>query len=761
MDHIKCDCVDPWPGEVPYLFDPKYPYVYDNETWARFPERMGWTIKELQAIQVGKPSSNPEHTNERAASLAQAWLYFGLIHVLTETPVDTQKYLRLNSNGKQIISTAYFPEQVEQWRQSLARKSKEQLTEYCTSLDRLIDVIDSQCFRVAQGNETVVPCEVFFSIVVLRTSLISCKTRWFPNSSLPPEPQLGHAHDRIREQLTRKCWCQSEVQRMGQIFCSLTMYHVGASGRKKSTRDHSNCHRDQCKALQQADTKDYRPRHAIENCQCPLVGPNQEQIMELIRKGEVPLVSYSDTQGLQIGSFRQGESHQHPYIAISHVWADGLGNPNANAMHQCQFVLMQKRVRMVAEQLHGLDAHLQSSMYFWIDTICVPAENVPEKGMAIASMETIYKEAAAVLVIDSELELIHESSSPAYIAAMIGSSIWLTRLWTIQEAAFAKQLYFQLSSRAITETELRQVVVEAGFGMDGEKPLRWNSDACIITDALTRLLELRLDRMRMCHGIGTLRGMQFRFTTRAADEAVCLAILLGFRKDWIQILHRLPEDADLRMKLFLMMQKYVPREMLFWEGRNLSGHGFAWAPSTFLSRRGGVPHGLPDPSREYRKALTMRDVRSPNETYVDSNGFHVRFPGIFLELTDYTKEKAKDIQMHVENLDSRHCSWLVANSEFPEPTWDHFAGLTGPTIILPREVTVSRPIDQTNMIIGALVDVTGSIESGSEELCCIYKTLVICFGLDWDWKPTAGFLQEARGRLVRAVGFKEQMWCVK
>jgi hypothetical protein len=34
------------------------------------------------------------------------------------------------------------------------------------------------------------------------------------------------------------------------------------------------------------------------------------------------------------------------------------------------------------------------------------------------------------------------------------------------EAAFSNQLYFQLSSRPITEAELRQVVVEAGFGID-------------------------------------------------------------------------------------------------------------------------------------------------------------------------------------------------------------------------------------------------------------------------------------------------------
>jgi hypothetical protein len=123
----------------------------------------------------------------------------------------------------------------------------------------------------------------------------------------------------------------------------------------------------------------------------------------------------------------------------------------------------------------------------------------------------------------------------------------------------------------------------------------------------------------------------------------------------------------------------------FLEIRNLTGDGFSWAPSTFLSRRGtSITNALPDPSREYRQALTMRDIASPNETYVDSKGFHVRFPGISLELTEYTRQEAKELQIHVEDLDSRHCSWRVTNSKFPELTWDLFAGLTSPTMILPR-----------------------------------------------------------------------------
>lgn len=32
------------------------------------------------------------------------------------------------------------------------------------------------------------------------------------------------------------------------------------------------------------------------------------------------------------------------YVAISHIWADGLGNPKENAMPRCQLMLLQAGV---------------------------------------------------------------------------------------------------------------------------------------------------------------------------------------------------------------------------------------------------------------------------------------------------------------------------------------------------------------------------------------------------------------------------------
>jgi hypothetical protein len=70
-------------------------------------------------------------------------------------------------------------------------------------------------------------------------------------------------------------------------------------------------------------------------------------------------------------------------------------------------------------------------------------------------------------------------------------------------------------------------------------------------------------------------------------------------------------------------------------------------------------------------------------------------------------------------------------------------------------------MDKKYSIIGTLVDVVGFNEEASEELCYIYKTLVICFGLNWEWKPTANFLDKEKNKLVIAISLKEQMWCVQ
>lgn len=129
--------------------------------------------------------------------------------------------------------------------------------------------------------------------------------------------------------------------------------------------------------------------------------------------------------------------------------------------------------------------------------------------------------------------------------------------------------------------------------------------------------------------------MNWRFTTRASDEVICLAILFGFSRDRIAYLHNLPEDAGLRMQHFLVLQKYLPKELIFWhpKDRSLAFDGMSWVPPTFLGRLFGTPGYIQrDPFIEGVAVPTARSLPTTEDAFADEQGFHVQFPGLTLPL---------------------------------------------------------------------------------------------------------------------------------
>src|SRR5205814_1927736 len=81
------------------------------------------------------------------------------------------------------------------------------------------------------------------------------------------------------------------------------------------------------------------------------------------------------------------------YIAISHVWADGLGNCRSNSLPSCQAKLLHQRVR-AASPVPLKDGE---RMCFWIDTPCVPLRPNNERKSAIKQMRQVYAGASRVL----------------------------------------------------------------------------------------------------------------------------------------------------------------------------------------------------------------------------------------------------------------------------------------------------------------------------------------------------------------------------
>ncbi|RSL93704.1 hypothetical protein CEP52_013097 [Fusarium oligoseptatum] len=171
------------------------------------------------------------------------------------------------------------------------------------------------------------------------------------------------------------------------------------------------------------------------------------------------------------------------YTAMSHVWSDGLGNPTANALPQCQLELISTSLSKGLTETGKLGNYQTKSVHidpipkqgwsslrgngnlFWLDTLCIPVtvpgdspeavDNVNKlKSMAINQMGEIYAAAKQVLVLDSELQRAQadsedEISSTELLARLVCCS-WMRRCWTLQEGALATRIAFLSSSGLVT-----------------------------------------------------------------------------------------------------------------------------------------------------------------------------------------------------------------------------------------------------------------------------------------------------------------------
>ena len=74
--------------------------------------------------------------------------------------------------------------------------------------------------------------------------------------------------------------------------------------------------------------------------------------------------------------------------------------------------------------------------------------------LALRQMERVYREADRVLVFDSGLQQVPLGIPAHECLSRIEISSWNERLWTIQEAVFAKKLYFKFEDGIVSLQDL-------------------------------------------------------------------------------------------------------------------------------------------------------------------------------------------------------------------------------------------------------------------------------------------------------------------
>ncbi|KAH7317158.1 hypothetical protein B0I35DRAFT_434660 [Stachybotrys elegans] len=266
-------------------------------------------------------------------------------------------------------------------------------------------------------------------------------------------------------------WCFHHIRHLSMAHDDKTMLYLAETvGKPRRDVSHDVCRSARSCVAYNTDMATYKPRHATTNCNCSLVETPYDDLVSILRRGDVPLVSidYDATYGSipRLRVHRRTATSQ--YIALSHVWADGLGNSKINALPQCQI----EKLKAIIDDMGGGD------MSFWMDTLCIPvgSAELSLKLSEIDRMASIYQGATSCLVLDAELmetqlncsqtggvtpidefdliddyggRVMSKVSASTEARAHIACSVWMLRSWTFQEAYLPPTIAISFSNNTL------------------------------------------------------------------------------------------------------------------------------------------------------------------------------------------------------------------------------------------------------------------------------------------------------------------------
>ncbi|THU76391.1 hypothetical protein K435DRAFT_619067, partial [Dendrothele bispora CBS 962.96] len=289
--------------------------------------------------------------------------------------------------------------------------------------------------------------------------------------------------------------------------------------------------------------------------------PPQDCIMALLEQSEIPVIMISDS-GITVRSASFG-----PYVAISHVWADGLGSTTEKGLPVCQ-----------VKRIASLVSRLIPSGAFWIDSLCVPELRRLRK-KAIRMMAQTYRQAHTVLVIDAGIIACPPSMPATEKLLRIKTSGWMQRLWTLQEGMLARKLVFQISDEQVEASSFMGGIIDEGFHISSFPGLSITPPFLRgVAESVAFLMQPATDDS--VHSLGQVLGyLEGRATSKAEDETIAISGLLGLDPGELYD-YELPED---RMRKFLLLAAKIPRGLPFASAPKLAFPGFRWAPNSITS----------------------------------------------------------------------------------------------------------------------------------------------------------------------------------
>ncbi|RMZ72572.1 monocarboxylate transporter [Pyrenophora seminiperda CCB06] len=281
-------------------------------------------------------------------------------------------------------------------------------------------------------------------------------------------------------------------------------------------------------------------------------------------------------QALCVNKWGQFRMLNSGYAAISHVWAETMGLEfHDEKIEQDERGLLMLHFNKI------MNKALQCGYkWIWLDLLAIPKKTAPGssdirlsqvKNVVINSLESVYRNADAVIVLDS-FALNLPSVDPLRVAPALVCGLWLTRIWTYQEAKLAKKALIVTAAGVVSLAD----IVSALRQQAQVDKAKWDS------------LRKTFERLQPVHDIGIdLQDIALASTNRSTENNVDYArgfyALLGlqWQKEWnyedgIQHIYRSrPQEVAMLASMHSLRGLAQP---------------FSWAPRYLAKQQGHSVH---------------------------------------------------------------------------------------------------------------------------------------------------------------------------
>lgn len=499
-------------------------------------------------------------------ALLQIWAYFGLMSEIFGRTILIDDFTEKCTGGESYVTTKSLPEYVSKWIQSSRALENHEKRLKWDHMEKCVSAIRRILMEIYFESNDAIDTRLLLSVAVLVENLEAAKPLAVREldldtidsnikTRLKPSTGIIQGMEFVIQRMLNDGWCPRDVWAISKNASCTHLYFVSNLERPGPDKNHAllGCTSRKCHAYQ-VRHDEFKRKHTTHECCCPDIHASQQDLLKILsEEGEsIPLIVPFAMQQQQ-NEFRSvqliSSEVECEYIAISHVWSDGLGNETQNAIPTCQFGRLSK---LVTELCGG------SPRPFWLDTLCFPLAPPDAYKLAMIRMRSTYEDAYKVLVLDSYLlsqERIGMSEngvvtrircSPCESRASLPSStcnlnnsefdryIGSRRLWTLQEGALPSSLTFKFSDTSVDLSQFSkrryERLEEAGFeffksSWDSFYELRaieWDFDGGTLGPKSRSTRTTSLYNMHSAKA-----ALASRSTSVQDDETLCLSALLN------------------------------------------------------------------------------------------------------------------------------------------------------------------------------------------------------------------------------------------